>query len=48
MVFPRLVALSEVAWTPKEEKDVANFRARLAQHLTRLSALDVNYRPLRP
>jgi len=48
MVFPRLVALAEVAWTPKEEKDFANFKARLATHLMRLSVLDVKYRPLTP
>ena len=48
MVFPRLVALAEVAWTPRELKDVANFRGRLAKHLARLGVLDVNYRRLTP
>jgi hexosaminidase len=46
MVFPRLVALAEVAWTPRELKDLADFKTRLAQHFKRLSVLDVNYRPL--
>jgi hexosaminidase len=48
MVFPRLIALAEVAWTPKEEKGIADFKSRLARHLARLSALDVKYRPLDP
>jgi hexosaminidase len=47
MVFPRLLALAEVAWTPRERKDFADFRTRLGTHLARLSILDVNYRPLR-
>jgi hexosaminidase len=46
MVFPRLVALAEIAWTPKEEKNFADFTARLAKHLSRLRVLDVNYRGL--
>ena len=48
MVFPRLVALSEVAWTPRERKDFADFRGRLATHLARLAVIDVNYRRLTP
>src|SRR6266566_5245598 len=44
MVFPRLVALAEVAWTPREQKDFADFTRRLSQHLARLGVLDVNYR----
>ena len=48
MAFPRLVALAEVVWTPRERKDLADFHVRLEKHLTRLNILDVNYRPLRP
>jgi hexosaminidase len=44
MAFPRLAALAEVVWTPAERKDLASFRVRLARHLARLDALDVNYR----
>jgi len=44
MVFPRLVALAEVAWTPRDQRDFADFSARLTRHLARLSVLDVNYR----
>ncbi|MDQ3950669.1 MAG: beta-N-acetylhexosaminidase [Gemmatimonadota bacterium] len=48
MAFPRMTALAEVVWTPKERKDRAAFRRRLDVHLRRLDALDVNYRkPLR-
>ena len=46
MAFPRLTALAEVVWTPKEKKDYANYLERLREHLTRLEALDVNFRPL--
>jgi hexosaminidase len=44
MVFPRLVALAEVAWTPREQKNFADFSARLRTHFARLDVLDVNYR----
>jgi hexosaminidase len=44
--FPRLCAFAEVAWTDKKNKDLANFMERLPKHLTRLGALEVNYRPL--
>jgi hexosaminidase len=48
MVFPRLLALAEVAWTPRDLKNFADFKARLAKHAARLDVLDVNYRPLNP
>ena len=44
MAFPRLAALAEVLWTPRERKDFASFQQRLPRHLARLDALDVNYR----
>ena len=46
MAFPRLTALAEVVWSPKEGKGYADFLKRLAAHLQRLQALDVNFRPL--
>jgi len=46
MTYPRLVAFSEVVWSPKEAKDYRGFLTRLALHLQRLDALDVNYRRL--
>jgi hexosaminidase len=44
MAFPRVSALSEVVWTPKDRKDYTDFSARLPTHLKRLDILDVNYR----
>lgn len=44
--FPRLTALAEVVWTPREQKDFANYLTRLAVHEGRLQALDVNFRPV--
>ena len=44
MAFPRMIALAEVAWTPRERKDFADFRRRLDVHLRRLDGLQVNYR----
>ena len=46
MAYPRMSALAEVVWTPKDRKDYASFLDRLSAHLDRLRALDVNYRPL--
>ena len=44
MAWPRLVALSEVLWSPKETRSWDDFGRRLGQHLERLAILDVNYR----
>jgi hexosaminidase len=46
MAFPRLTALAEVVWTPRERRNYSNFLDRLAPHLHRLRALDVNFRPV--
>jgi hexosaminidase len=46
MAFPRLTALAEVVWTPTERKNYAEYLRRLEPHLQRLSALDVEFRPL--
>jgi hexosaminidase len=46
MMFPRLGALSEVDWSPKEMRDWQNFRDRTALNEKRLDAMGVNYRPL--
>lgn len=44
-IFPRLFALSEVAWSKAENKDYTNFsEVRLAKHFARLDAMDYNYR----
>lgn len=46
MIFPRLCALSEVAWLQPEAKNFTDFRQRLLTHLKRLNILGVRYRPL--
>jgi len=46
MLFPRAIALSEIAWTPGERLDFSDFRGRLAVHEARLASLNVNFRPV--
>lgn len=43
MVLPRMTALSEVVWTPKEAKDWDDFKARLNTMKSRYDALGINY-----
>jgi hexosaminidase len=43
MVFPRIVALSEVVWSKPENKNYEDFKSRLIQYQKRLDFLDVNY-----
>ena len=45
MLFPRACAIAEVVWS-SGERDFAEFEPRLREHLRRLDALQVNYRPL--
>jgi len=42
-VFPRLCALAEVAWSPKETRNWADFQRRMETHYRRLAALGVKY-----
>lgn len=42
-VFPRLLALSEIAWTLPENKDFNGFKKRLNQNEQRLTELKVDY-----
>lgn len=42
-VFPRLCALAEVGWSPKELRDWEDFSARMMTHYRRLDALGVTY-----
>jgi len=45
MLYPRLCALAEVAWTPQSERSWPDFWARLTQnHLARLDAAGIAYR----
>ena len=47
MVFPRLLALSEVTWSTRDRRDWADFQSRLPLQLRRLDVLGVHYRPPR-
>ena len=43
MIFPRICALAEAVWTPKEGKDFEDFSHRLEVHKKRLDTLEINY-----
>jgi hexosaminidase len=42
-VFPRLIALAEVGWSPKKLRDWDDFRRRLKAHGPRLGKMNVHY-----
>ena len=44
MLFPRLCALAEVAWSGQEDRDFSAFLSRLDGHRRHFAALGVNYR----
>ena len=44
MLNPRLLALSEVVWSPAEVRDFLDFARRLPWHLERMDALGIRYR----
>ena len=44
MIFPRLSSLAEIAWSPRGEKDLDNFRKRIDVQCKRYEAMDINYR----
>jgi len=43
MAYPRACALSEVLWSPRENRSWNDFASRLLVHFERLDALGVNY-----
>ena len=43
MVFPRMSALSEVLWSPKEAKNLPDFRRRLSNFKNRYTLWGANY-----
>ena len=47
MAFPRMVALAEVLWSGKAQRNFSDFMQRMTVHESRLQALDVNYRKLK-
>ena len=44
MIFPRLSALAEIAWSPRGEKDLDDFTRRLRTQTRRYAAMGLNYR----
>jgi hexosaminidase len=46
MMFPRLAALAEVTWSPKELHDWEDFKSRVVVNEKRLALLGVDFRPL--
>ena len=44
MIFPRLLALAEIAWRPKGPRDEAEFSTRLEPHIEALRAKGINAR----
>ncbi len=43
MVFPRIAALAESAWTPREQKDLEKFKKKLSRILDYYDYHDINY-----
>ncbi len=43
MAIPRMIALAEVVWSPKKERNWDDFRMRLKKQFARLDMLHVNY-----
>lgn len=44
MIFPRMLALSEVVWSPESSRNWFSFKGRVPAQLERLDRLAVNYR----
>lgn len=43
MIFPRMCALSEVVWSPKEGKNYSDFRSRLLKHFHLFDKKGIHY-----
>ncbi len=43
MAYPRAIAIAEIGWSAKDDKDFNNFKKRLNNHYDRLDELFVNY-----
>lgn len=46
MALPRMAALAEVVWSPKQKRDWNHFYRRLKRHTVRWDHRGLNYRPL--
>ena len=43
LVFPRVIGIAEIGWTPTSQRDWNEYKVRLGKHKDRLDALDINY-----
>ncbi|MBN2091192.1 family 20 glycosylhydrolase [candidate division KSB1 bacterium] len=44
MLLPRMAALAELVWTPKDKRNYQNFQDRMVEHYHRLTAMKINFR----
>lgn len=42
MIFPRALALAEIAWTPQEERSWEDFKPRMNAHILKLQQMGIN------
>jgi len=47
MLFPRICALSEIVWSPREQKNFDSFEERMKSEYPRLDVYNINYRDYR-
>lgn len=45
LVFPRVIGLAEIGWTPTSQRSWDEYKVRLGYHKDRLDALEINYYP---
>jgi len=43
MVFPRLIGYAEISWSPAEGRNWDEYKLRLAQHASRLKAMNIDF-----
>jgi len=43
MIFPRIIGLAEIAWSPEENRGWDEYKLRLANHGPRMKALGIDY-----
>ena len=45
LVFPRVMGLAEIGWTPTAQRNWDEYKVRLGNHKDRLEALNIDYYP---
>jgi len=45
LVFPRIMGIAEIGWTPTLQRNWDEYKVRLGKHKDRLEALDIDYYP---